>query len=92
MHRVLLVYQTIPDNMTIYLLEVNGADFAMLKQCHGVLCNVVGVAIDHPVNTLCEWLEPYKDKIIYDENDPEKYPVQEETPLNATLIVSGFLL
>jgi hypothetical protein len=91
MNRVVLIYQMIPENIQIYLLEVNDADLAMLKRCHGVLCNSTATEDDHPVNTLSEWLVPYKDKIIYDDSDDQKYPVQ-DSPLNAILIVTGFML
>lgn len=89
MRNVVLIFDMVPEELHVYFLQVNEVEFTMLKQCHGVFGNTVGVTEDHPINSLNVWLESKKDCIVYDEDLDETYP--REVPPGSTLIVCGFI-
>jgi len=53
--KVLVIYELIPEETKVYLLDVEGKDLAKVKKAHGVYGNNVGN--DKPALWLSEFLE-----------------------------------
>jgi hypothetical protein len=81
--KVLVIYELVPEETKVYLLDVEGKDLAKVKKAHGVYANNVGN--DKPAVWLSEFLE----------GKPE-LKVEKGKPFDATevelVVHSGFIL
>ncbi len=92
--RTLIIFEEIPEYLTIYDLDVSDLDMAKLERCHEHYCNAANLPDDHPVNEwLSTWLEDKKDKIIYSSKEKGDIlpPVLREAK-DRRIIVTGFMM
>ncbi len=93
MHKVLLIYECIPDYLKIYELLVNSEEYRRLLNCHNKYYNSdEGEDLDW----LNEWImqEDKKACVIFDntEDNQESIFYGQKSVSPFTIIVTGFIL
>jgi hypothetical protein len=89
MTRVLIIYESVPDDLELYSLFVTDEELTMLRACHGKYVNSDDLPDDHPINQLSVWLAEKEDNRIYKGSEQDGKQIQIEL---SEVIVTGFIL
>ena len=84
MKNIVIVYESIPEQTDLYVLEVEDKDFTWMKKCHG---HWINTDMPKDAEAACNRLSEYlMDKV--------KYTSKKYLPLKGydALIVTGFIL
>jgi hypothetical protein len=91
--KVLLIWNEVPENLRVYMLDVNKEDYEKMRICHSKLIGLSGYTKqqDDALDWLSNFLLDKKNEVIYENNDNQV--ICDITNINANaLIVSGQIL
>ena len=101
MNKVLLVWEEVPEDTEVYVLELSDSDLKKIKKCHGAFINLENTS---DVEKALDWLNKklasakwQKCRVYGSAKDYEKQKHDEqraniEVDGKYTLIISGFIL